>query len=97
MQIEFVGIQELDRLIEGLSAEEQEELATRIFAKLSPEERARVIGLSNSNLAVVTGSVVTLNADIAVNIQNSDELDPESLVKALLEYNRRTRQSESKK
>ena len=96
MQIEFVGIQELDRLIQGLSSQEQEELAARIFAKLSPEERSRVMGLSDSNLTVVTGSFVSLNADIAVNIQNSNELDPESLVKALLEY-RRTRQPQSKK
>lgn len=95
MQIEFVRVQELDRLIQGLSSEEQEELAARIFSKLSPEERSRVMGLTDSHLAVVTGSVITLNSDIAVNIQNSDELDPESLVKALLEY-KRTRQSESK-
>lgn len=85
--IKFVGIEELDRLISGLSSEDKEELASRLFKSLSTEARSRVLGLSNSGLTVVTGSFVNLNSEIAVNIQNSNSsnLDVEALFKALLE------------
>ena len=85
MEVNFLGVEELDRLIEGLGAAEKEELAARVLKKLSPEARSRVLGLSQSGLTVITGSFVSLNSDIAVNIQNSS-FNPEDLVKALLEY-----------
>jgi uncharacterized protein YjgD (DUF1641 family) len=88
MEVNFLGVEELDRLIEGLGAAEKEELAARVLKKLSPEARSRVLGLSESGLTVVTGSFVSLNSDIAVNIQNSS-FNPEDLVKALLEYRKR--------
>jgi uncharacterized protein YjgD (DUF1641 family) len=87
MDISFVSVEELDRLIDGFSAEEKEELASRIFKKLSTEARSRVIGLADSGLTVVTGSFVSLNSEIAVNIQNSNGgLNAEALIKALIEY-----------
>jgi hypothetical protein len=89
MEVNFLGVEELDRLIEGLGAAEKEELAARVLKKLSPEARSRVLGLSQSGLTVITGSFVSLNSDIAVNIQNSS-FNPEDLVKALLEYRKRS-------
>ena len=89
MEVNFLGVEELDRLIEGLGAAEKEELAARVLKKLSPEAQSRVLGLSQSGLTVITGSFVSLNSDIAVNIQNSS-FNPEDLVKALLEYRKRS-------
>ena len=89
MEVNFLGVEELDRLIEGLGAAEKEDLAARVLKKLSPEARSRVLGLSQSGLTVITGSFVSLNSDIAVNIQNSS-FNPEDLVKALLEYRKRS-------
>lgn len=78
-----MGLQELDRLIDGLDAADKEELAKRLLAKLDPEARSRAIGLGG--LTVVTGSFVSLNSEVAVNVQNSS-FDPEAIVRALLEY-----------
>jgi hypothetical protein len=83
--VKFLGLAELDRLIDGLNAADKEELAKRLLAKLDPEARSRAVGLGG--LTVVTGSFVSLNSDVAVNIQNSNSsFDPEAIVKALLEY-----------
>ncbi|MEG4121700.1 hypothetical protein QUA43_30040 [Microcoleus sp. N9_B4] len=88
--IKFVGIEELDRLIDGLSSEDKEELASRLFKSLSTEARSRVMGLTDTGLTVVTGSFVSLNSDIAINIQNSNSstLDVEAIFNALLEHKR---------
>jgi hypothetical protein len=88
MEVSFLGVEELDRVIDGLSPEDKEELAAKLLKKLSPESRSRVLGLSDSGLTVVTGSFVALNSDIAINIQNStnnSSLDVEAIFKALLE------------
>lgn len=87
MEVKFLDVEELERLIDGLTAEEREELAGRIFKKLSPDARSRVIGLSESGLTIVTGSFVSLNNEIAVNVQNSS-FDPEALIKGLIDYRR---------
>ena len=87
MEVNFIGVEELDRVIDGLSPQDKEELAAKLFKKLSAEARSRVIGLTDTGLTVVTGSFVSLNSEIAVNIQNSnDGFDAEAIVKALLEY-----------
>lgn len=87
MEINFIGVEELDRVIDGLSPQDKEELAAKLFKKLSAEARSRVIGLTDTGLTVVTGSFVSLNSEIAVNIQNSNGgFDAEAIVKALLEY-----------
>ncbi len=91
MEIKFLGVEELDRLIDGLKPEDKEELASRLFKSLSADARSRVIGLSDSGLTVVTGSFVSLNSEIAINIQNSNSstLDVEAIFKALLENRKR--------
>lgn len=90
MDVKFVGLEEIERLIDGLNAEQQEYIAAKLFRKLSPESRSRVMGLADSGLTVVTGSFVSLNSEIAVNVQNSNSsFDPEALVKALIDYRRK--------
>lgn len=88
MEISFLGVEELSRMIDGLTEEEKEQLAGQLFKKLSAEAKARVIGLNESGLTVVTGSFVSLNSDIAINVQNSNSsnLDAEALVRALIEW-----------
>jgi hypothetical protein len=94
MKVNFLGVEELLRMVDGLSAEEKEELAGQLFGKLSAEAKARVMGIADSGLTVVTGSFVSLNADIAINIQNSgtngvnaDQV--ESILKALIELRKK--------
>lgn len=94
MKVNFLGVEELSRMIDGLTAEEKEELATQLFNKLSNDAKARVMGVSDTGLTVVTGSFVSLNADVAINIQNSgtnginaDQV--ESILKALIELKKK--------
>lgn len=88
MEVSFLGVKELERLIDGLSPEDKEELAARLLQKLSPEARSRVLGFEDSGFSVVSGSFVSLNAEVAINIQNNSNsnFDAEAVVKALLEY-----------
>lgn len=81
-------------MIDGLTAEEKEELAGQLFKKLSSDAKGRVMGLTDTGLTVVTGSFVSLNADVAINIQNSgtnginaDQV--ESILKALIELKKK--------
>lgn len=87
MEVSFIGVEELDRVVDGLTDADKEELAARLFKKLSPEARSRVMGLADTGLTFVTGSFVSLNSDIAINIQNSNSntLDVEAIFAALLE------------
>ena len=95
MEISFLGVEELDRVIDGLSPEDKEELAARLLKKLSPEARSRVLGLSDTGLTIVTGSFVSLNSEVAINIQNSNSsFDAEAVVRAMLEYKNSKRQQE---
>lgn len=68
----YLGVEELDRIIDGLSPEDKEELASRIFKSLSPESRSRVMGLSGTGITFVSGSFVSIgsNSEIAINVQN---------------------------
>jgi hypothetical protein len=88
MEVSFLGVKELERLIDGLSPEDKEELATRLLKKLSPEARSRILGFEDSGFSVVSGSFVSLNAEVAINIQNNSNsnFDAEAVVRALLEY-----------
>lgn len=90
--VKYWNVEELDRLIDGLSAEDKEQLTAKLFKKLSPEAKSRVMGLADSGLVVITGSFVSLNSEVAVNIQNSNNsaFDPEALVRALIEYRRKS-------
>lgn len=84
--IKFVGLDEVKRLLDGLSQEEKEALLTEQMKKLSAESKARVLGLAESGLTVITGSFVSLNSDISINIQNASGFDPEALFKALIDF-----------
>jgi len=88
MEVSFLGVEELDRLIDGLSPDDKEELAARLLKKMSPEARSRVLGFEDSGFSVVSGSFVSLNAEVAINIQNNSNsnFDAEAVVRALLEY-----------
>ena len=94
MKVNFLGVEELSRMIDGLTAKEKEQLAGQLFAKLSVDAKARVMGVSDTGLTMVTGSFVSLNADVAINIQNSgtnginaDQV--ESILKALIELKKK--------
>lgn len=88
--VSFIGVEELDRIIDGLSADDKEQLAAKIFQKLSPDAKSRVMGLADAGVTIITGSFVSLNSDISVNIQNTNSaFDPEALVKALIEYRKK--------
>ncbi|MBC1237598.1 hypothetical protein GNE10_10765 [Nostoc sp. 2RC] len=91
-EFKYVTPNDIKRLLDGLSPEEREILIAEQIEKLSAESKARVLGLSESGLTVITGSFVSLNSDVAVNIQNSNGgFDAETLIKALVEYNREKR------
>jgi hypothetical protein len=75
-------------MLDGLSQEEKKFLLAEQIKKLSDESRARVLGLSESGLTVVTGSFVSLNSDVAINIQNASGFDAETVFKALAEFRR---------
>src|SRR4028119_631548 len=96
MEISFLGVDELERLIDGLSPEDKEELAARLLKKLSPEARSRILGFEDSGFSVVSGSFVSLNAEVAFNIQNNSNsnFDAEAVVRALLEYKDQKQQEE---
>jgi hypothetical protein len=97
MEVSFLGVEELDRLIDGLSPEDKEELAARLLKKMSPEARSRVLGFEDSGFSVVSGSFVSLNAEVAINIQNNSNsnFDAEAVVRALLEYKDRKQQEKT--
>ncbi|MCC5670588.1 hypothetical protein LC653_44170 [Nostoc sp. CHAB 5784] len=91
--IKFVGLDEVKRLLDGLSQEEKETLLTEQMKKLSAESRARVLGLSESGLTVITGSFVSLNSDVSINIQNASGFDAEAVFKALIDFRRSEKES----
>jgi len=86
-RVRFVSVDDIQRLILELPTDERDKMLAEVFRSLSPESRSRVLGLADSGLTVVTGSFVSLNSDVAVNIQNSNSsFDPQALIKALLDY-----------
>lgn len=95
-EFKYVTPNDVKRMLDGLTQEEKEALLAEQMEKLSAESKARVLGLSESGLTVITGSFVSLNSDVAVNIQNSNGgFDAETLIKALVEYHREKRQNKS--
>ncbi|MHC5822936.1 MAG: hypothetical protein ACYT04_45665 [Nostoc sp.] len=91
--IKYVTLEDIRRMLEGLSQEEKEAMLAEQMKKLSSDAKARVIGLSESGLTIVTGSFVSLNSDIVVNIQNASGFEPEALFKALVEFRKLERES----
>lgn len=91
--IKYVTLEDIRRMLEGLSQEEKEAMLAEQMKKLSSDAKARVIGLSESGLTIVTGSFISLNSDIVVNIQNASGFEPEALFKALVEFRKVERES----
>jgi phosphoserine phosphatase len=86
---QFMTVGDIKRMLEELSQEELEELLAEKFKNLSPEAKKRVIGLADSGITVVTGSFVSLNSQVAVNIQNTSGFDAEAVFKALAEFHKK--------
>lgn len=83
------AVQEIEKLINEIPLDEREKLLANVLRALPIESRSRVMGFSDSHLTIITGSFVSLNSEIAVNVQNnSDSFDPEALIKALIDYRR---------
>lgn len=93
--IKFVTTEDIKEMLNGLSPEDREAILAEQLKKLPPEARLRVLGLSDSGLTVITGSFVSLNSDIAINVQNSSNLDPVQLMNALAEYRKAQREKNS--
>lgn len=81
-------MEEIEKLINEIPLDEREKLLANVLRALPIESRSRVVGFGEG-LTIITGSFVSLNSEIAVNIQNSnDSFDPEALIKALMDYRR---------
>jgi len=87
-------IDNVRQLLSGLSVEEKEAILAEQLRSLPVESRAKVIGLSESGLTLVTGSLVSLNSDVAI-ILNTSEFDPETVFQALADFCRRERDNNS--
>ncbi|OCQ92274.1 hypothetical protein BCD64_00095 [Nostoc sp. MBR 210] len=90
--IKFVTTEDVKEMLDGLSQQEKEAILAEQLKKLPHEAKLRVLGLSESGLTVITGSFVSLNSDIAINVQNSSNLDPVQLMNALAEYRKAQRE-----
>ena len=87
-------IDNVRQLLSGLSVEEREAILALELLALPVESRAKVIGLSESGLTLVTGSLVSLNSDVAI-ILNTSGFDPETVFQALADFCRRERDNNS--
>ena len=87
-------IDNVRQLLSGLSVEEKEAILAEQLLALPVESRAKVIGLSESGLTLVTGSLVSLNSDVAI-ILNTSEFDPETVFQALADFCRSERDKNS--
>lgn len=87
--VRFNSVEEILRLIAEIPLPDREKLLSSAIKSLPVDSRSRVIGLSDSGLTVVTGSFVSLNSEVAVNIQNSNSsFDPQVIIAALLDWKR---------
>ncbi|MBW4451134.1 MAG: hypothetical protein KME38_31100 [Spirirestis rafaelensis WJT71-NPBG6] len=62
-----MSLDDIRRILDSLSQEEKETLLSEQMKKLSTESKARVLGLSESGLMVITGSFISLNSDVSIN------------------------------
>ena len=87
--IRFNSVEEILKLIDEIPLKDRENLLSSAIKALPIESRSRVLGISDTGLTVVTGSFVSLNSEVAVNIQNSNSsFDPQAVIKALIEWKR---------
>lgn len=91
-EIKFVTLDDVKRMIDELPQDQKEALLAEQMRKLSAESKSRVLGLAESGITVITGSFVSLNSDVAVNIQNASGFEPEALFKALVDFRKGQRE-----
>jgi hypothetical protein len=92
-EFKFVTLNDVKRMLEELPQDQKESLLAEEMKKLSPNSKARILGLAESGLTVVTGSFVSLNSDVAINIQNASGFDAETVFKALVEFRKSEKES----
>lgn len=87
--VRFNSVEQILKLIEEIPLKDREQLLSNAIKSLPVDSRSRVLGMSDSGLTVVTGSFVSLNSEVAVNIQNSNSsFDPQAVINALIEWKR---------
>lgn len=87
--VRFNSVEEILKLIAEIPLDQREKLLSNAIKSLPVDARSRVLGLADSGLTVVTGSFVSLNSEIAVNIQNSNStFNPQSVIDALIDWKR---------
>jgi hypothetical protein len=96
LEFRFVTKDDVRRLLDGLSVEEKESLIAEQLRELSADSKSKVLGLAESGLTVVTGSFVSLNSDVTINIQNTSGFDPEAVFKALADFRRSEREAKNR-
>jgi hypothetical protein len=88
-EVRFNSVEEILKLIDEIPLKDRENLLSSAIKSLPIDARSRVLGMSDSGLTVVTGSFVSLNSEVAVNVQNSNStFDPQSVINALIEWKR---------
>jgi hypothetical protein len=95
LEFQFVTKDDVRRLLDELSVEEKESLIAEQLRELSADSKSKVLGLAESGLTVVTGSFVSLNSDVTINIQNTSGFDPEAVFKALADFRRSEREAKN--
>ncbi|RAM47961.1 MAG: hypothetical protein C6Y22_30550 [Hapalosiphonaceae cyanobacterium JJU2] len=84
-ELSFVSSDDVRRYLNSLPLQQKEALLAEELRSLSAESRAKVLGLSNSGLTLLTGSVTCFNSDFAI-IQNTSAFDPETVFKSLADF-----------
>lgn len=87
----FITKQEVATMFSKLSLQDKEDFLAEHIKDLAAESKSRIFGFTESNLTVVTGSVVNLNSDVAINIQSGSGFDPETVFRALADFRKSER------
>ncbi len=86
----FATADEIRRLLNGLTPQQKEVILAEQIADLPAESKARILGFSDLNLTLVTGSLVPLNSKVAVNIKSTSAgFEPETVFQALADFFRK--------
>ncbi|MEG4327908.1 hypothetical protein [Microcoleus sp. herbarium5] len=87
--VRFNSVEQILKLIDEIPLKDREQLLSNAIKNLPVDSRSRVLGLADTGLTVVTGSFVSLNSEVAINIQNSNStFDPQNVINALIEWKR---------
>ncbi|WP_238360527.1 hypothetical protein [Iningainema tapete] len=82
----FISSNDVHRLLNSLTLQEKEAFLAEQIADLPAESKARLLGLADSNLTVLKGTFVSLNPNVAVNIQDGSDFDPETVLLAVADF-----------